>query len=129
MRVRRSIAAIVVAAALINGCGSDDDAASRAKAEQLVDAVHAAGLAPRLDVDTAEALYGDDAPAVCDAFDGELSTSALNTLLGNLAQRRKSITDHAVGYGRIVVETYCPENVDQFDDVVADVEAIEKDPS
>jgi hypothetical protein len=128
MRLGRPLVFGVTAVLLIAACGSDDDSESRAKAEQFVDAVHAGGLAPRLNVDTAEALYGDDAPAVCEAFDGDLSTSALNALLGNFAQRRKSITDDAVGYGRIVVETYCPDNIDQFDDVVADVEAIEKNP-
>ena len=93
------------------GCGSDEsDSSEQALAEQLVAATQAAGVAPRLTVDTAKSLYGTDAEAVCKAFDGELSTSAKNQLLGRFGlSRRKTITDHAVTYGGLVVDTYCPE--------------------
>lgn len=111
------------------GCGSDDaeDASEQALAEQFVDAAHAAGVAPNMTVDAAEALYGSDASAVCDAFDGDLSTSASNVLFGNLAQRRrKAITDDAVTHARVVVETYCPDQLDDFDSAVKDLDPFEK---
>ena len=104
----------------------EDEATEQARAEQLVDAAHSAGVAPRLTVDVAESLYGTDAPAVCDAFDGGLSTAEQNLILGNPAHgRRKTITDNAVTYGRLVVETYCPDNLDEYDDVVADLDPFE----
>ena len=74
---RRRLVAVVALStivALCAGCSSDDDASEQALAEQLVAATQAAGVAPRLTVDLAESLYGTDAPAVCDAFDGEPST-------------------------------------------------------
>ena len=85
---------------LVAGCSDDsDDASEQALAEQLVDAAHAAGVAPRLTVDVAESLYGTDAPAVCDAFDGGLSTAERTLILGNPGHgRRKTITDDAVTY-------------------------------
>jgi hypothetical protein len=83
-------------------------------------------VAPRLTVEVAESLYGTDAPAVCDVFEDGLTTAEQNLLLGNPAQgRRKTITDNAVTYGRIVVETYCRDDLDDYDDVVDDLDPLE----
>ncbi len=106
-RVRRrvvALVAIVALAGLTAGCGSDEsDASEQALAEKLVAATQAAGVAPNLTVDAAESLYGSDARAVCKAFDGDLSTSAKNQLLGRFGlSRRKTITDQAVTYGGLV---------------------------
>jgi hypothetical protein len=133
-RRRRLVAALALSTvvALSAGCGSDaaDDASEQELAEQLVASTQAAGIAPRLTVDVAESLYGTDAEAVCEAFDGELSTSAKNQLLGRFGlNRRKTITDHAVTYGGLVVDTYCPEFRAQYDDVVADLDPIERNES
>ena len=95
-------------------------------AEQLVDSAHAAGVAPRLTADVAASLYGPDAPAVCDVFEDGLTTAERNLLLGNPAHgRRKTVTDNAITHGRVVVETYCPDNLDDYDDVVADLDPFE----
>lgn len=130
-RRRRLFAVVVVLAGISAGCGSDESEASeQALAEQLVAATRAAGVAPRLTVDAAESLYGTDAAAVCKAFDGELSTSAKNQLLGRFGlSRRKTITDHAVTYGGLVVDTYCPQFRDRYDEVVADIDPFEKNAS
>jgi hypothetical protein len=133
-RVRRpvvAVVAIVALAGLMAGCGSDEsDASEQALAENLVSATQAAGVAPRLTVDAAESLYGTDAAAVCKAFDGELSTSAKNQLLGRFGLgRRKTITDQAVTYGGLVIDTYCPEFRDRYDEVVADIDPIERNAS
>lgn len=109
------------------GCSSDDPAAAT-KAEQLVAALHEAGLAPRMTPEVAEALYGSDAPAVCDVFEGGLGSAERLLLLGNPSNRRhKTITDHAVQYARIVVETYCPEHGERFRDVVDDLDPYASD--
>src|SRR6187431_2433874 len=95
-----TVVAIVALAGTLAGCGSDEsDVSEQALAEKLVAATQAAGVAPRLTVEAAESLYGTDAAAVCKAFDGELSTSAKNQLLGRFGlSRRKTITDQAVTY-------------------------------
>jgi hypothetical protein len=133
-RVRRrvvALVAIVALAGLTAGCGSDEsDASEQALAEKLVAATQAAGVAPNLTVDAAESLYGSDAPAVCKAFDGDLSTSAKNQLLGRFGLgRRKTITDQAVTYGGLVVDTYCPEFRENYDAVVADLDPFERNAS
>ena len=132
MAAGQARAVFLVTAALLllpSACSStsaSDEATEQALAEQLVDATRAAGVAPRLTVDVAESLYGTEAPAICDAFDGGLSTAEQNLLLGNPAHgRRKTITDDAVTYGRLVVETYCPDDLDEYDDVVTDLDPFE----
>ena len=58
-------------------------------------------------------------------FEDGLSTAEQNLLLGNPAHgRRKTITDDAMTYGRLVVETYCPDNLDEYDDAVADLDPV-----
>jgi hypothetical protein len=113
------------------GCGSTsaaDQAVEREKAEQLVSATQAAGVAPHLTVDLAEALYGTDAPTVCDVFEGGLTTAERNDLLGNPSGRRsKTITTDAVEYGRIVVRTYCPDELANYNKVATDLDPIESD--
>ena len=128
---RKGLLAVAAAALLLltTACGSTsdaDEAKEQALAEQLVDAAHSAGVAPRLTVDVAESFYGTKAPAVCDAFDGGLSTAEKNLILGNPAHgRRKTITDDAVTYGRVVVETYCPDKLDHYNDAVDDLDPFE----
>ena len=128
---RAGLLAVAAATMLLlsTACSSTsdaDEAKEQALAEQLVDSAHAAGVAPRLTVDVAESLYGTDAPSVCETFEDGLSTAEKNLLLGNPAHgRRKTITDDAVTYGRVVVETYCPDNLDDYDDAVADLDPFE----
>jgi hypothetical protein len=107
---------------------SDADKATEQRlAEQLVAATEKAGVAPRLTTDAAESLYGTDASSVCDAFDGGASTAADLIMRGNLAQgRRKVITDEAVIYTGLVVETYCPDLLIHLEDVVKDLDPFEK---
>ena len=119
--------ALTVAAA---GCGSSDASAGTAgqKAQQLVSAAHAAGVAPNLTVDTAAALYGGDAPTVCKVFKDGLTTAERNDVLGNPSGRRpKAITSDAVSYGRVVVQTYCPGALPHYDAAVNDVDALKSE--
>jgi hypothetical protein len=129
MRLTRRRAALlaVVSICLVAGCGSTARSATeRDKAEQLVTKTRAAGVAPELTAETAESLYGDDASAVCDAFDGGLSTTGRLLLLGNPSGRRtKTITADAVTYARLVVETYCPDVLPDFDKEVSDLDPVE----
>jgi hypothetical protein len=128
---RALVAGLVLAATLVAaGCSSQSDAeqaTEQQKAAELVAATQAAGIAPRLTTDVAESLYGTDASTMCDVFDGGLSTSAENVILGNPAQgRRTTVTDDAVVYGRLVVQTYCPEVLDDYEEAVADLDPFER---
>jgi len=126
-RRRRSVVLCAVTAiSLATAACSTGDIESQRKAERLVAAAHDAGLAPRLTVDVAEALYGDDAPAVCRAFDGSLGSAARMLLFGNPSGRRpKTITSDAVEYSLLVVETYCPENLAHLRAEVEDLDPFE----
>ncbi len=128
----RIFVGVAIVSTVFAGCGSDDDASSEetALATQFVDAAHAAGIAERMTVDRRRGVVRHRRIGVCDAFDGDLSTSAKNMLLGNLGQRRrKTITDEAVTYARLVVQTYCPDHLDDFDDAVQDLDPFEKSAS
>ena len=120
------VAIALMATASCSSDGSSDDDTAHALATELVEQAHATGVAPRLTVDTAEALYGTDAANICDAFDGGLSTAERTLILGNPAHgRRKTITVRAVRYGRLVVKTYCPEHLDDFDHAVKELDPLE----
>ncbi len=111
------------------GCGGFSNAgagsAEQEKAQQLVSSAHAAGLAPHLTVEVAEALYGKDAAAVCDVFEDGLTTAERNDLLGNSANRRpKTITTNAIDYGRLVVKTYCPDELSRYNSIVDDLNPV-----
>lgn len=116
----------VLVALLLTGCSSTGSHEERAKAEKLVKATESAGVAPGLTVDTAEALYGDSAAPVCDALDGGVGNVEQLLLTGNVTGRRdKVITEDAVTYGRLVVQVYCPDELDTYDDLVDDIDATE----
>jgi hypothetical protein len=98
---------------------------SQQKAQQLVAAAHSAGVAPHLTVGVAEALYGSSAPAVCRVFKGGLDTPERNDLVGNLSNRRPTtITTNAVTYGRLVVQTYCPDELSRYNAFVKNLNPV-----
>lgn len=117
-------APLLSAVVLLCGCSSSAGTQEQARAEKLVDATNAAGVAPGLTVGGAEALYGSSAPQICDALDGGVSSAESMLLTGNPAGRReKLITTDAVTYERLVVQTYCPDQLTTYDDLVDDLEA------
>lgn len=87
-------------------------------------AAQSAGVAPRLTVDVAESLYGSSAPQICGVLDGGVSSAESLLLTGNPTGRReKIITADAITYERLVVQTYCPDQLKTFDGFVAGIEA------
>ena len=59
-------------------------------------------------------------------LDGGVSSAESLLLSGNPSGRReKLITTDAVTYGRLVVKTYCPDELSTYDDLVADIDATE----
>jgi hypothetical protein len=118
---------VLAAVALLSACGSaTSEGQSAARAQQLVSSAQAAGVAPGLTVDVAESLYGSSAPQVCDALDGGVSSAESMLLTLNPAGRRpKVISTDAVTYGRLVVQTYCPQDLPTYDDLVSGMDPVE----
>ncbi|GHG38169.1 hypothetical protein [Streptomyces zaomyceticus] len=98
------------------------DTQTAAKANQLSEDLVAAGY-PAPDTETVEYVLGTDGGAVC-----EDPGSALTTALQRIQQltngatgpgMRPIIADtKAIGAERIVLQVYCPEKVDDFDEAV-----------
>jgi hypothetical protein len=134
--VSRARSGLVVAAAaclvVTAGCGrsATDEREAKERGEELVAATRAAGVAPNLTPELAASLYGTGAPTVCKVFADGLTTAERNDLWGNPTGRRaKTITTDAVTYGRLVVQTYCPDEVSNFDAAVATLDPVESDSS
>ncbi|MFB7447124.1 hypothetical protein [Streptomyces sp. NPDC056194] len=98
--------------------------ATLAKAEQLQEELVKAGY-PSPDTDTVQQILGTDGGPIC-----EDPGSALNTALWKIQQAngaagpgmRPIIADtKAVQVERIVLQVYCPDKVDEFDDAVKDL--------
>lgn len=128
----RATAALAIATSLLTACGSDGNetggATSEELAEQLVEATQQAGILPNLTPEVVESLYGAAAPTVCDAFDGGLSTPAANLLRGNPGHgRRQTITTTALTYAGLVVQTYCPDVLPEFESAIQDIDPVEVD--
>ena len=93
---------------------------------KLVSAAHQAGVAPDLTVEVAESLYGTSAPQICDVLEDGVSSAESLILNGNPSGRReKLITTDAITYERLVVKTYCPDELSTFDDLAADIDGTE----
>ena len=61
-------------------------------------------------------------------FEDGLTTAEHNDLLGNPSGRRaKTITTDAVAYGRIVVTTYCPAELANYQKAVDHLDPVESD--
>jgi len=120
---------VLCAAALLTACSSStttDASGDAASAEQLVSAAQAAGVAPGLTVAVAESMYGSSAAQICDALDGGVGSAESMLLTLNPSGRRaKLITDDAITYERLVVQTYCPDELSTYDDLVSEIDSIE----
>jgi hypothetical protein len=113
----------LVPVAACSSTGAGEQATEQANAETLVSAAHAAGVAPGLTVEVAESLYGTTASQICDVLDDGVSSTESLLLAGNPSGRReKLVTTDAVTFGRLVVKTYCPDELSTYDDLVADID-------
>jgi len=118
------VIALIGAVALLGACSSTHSAQEQSDAEQLVAAAHSAGVAPRLTVGVAESLYGTSAPQICDLLDGGVSSAESLLVKGNPAGRRpKIVTSDAITYERLVVQTYCPDELSAYDDLASGIDA------
>jgi len=91
-----------------------------------VSAAQAAGVAPGLTAEVAQSLYGGSAAQICDVLDGGVSSAESMLLTLNPSGRRaKLITTDAIAYERLVVQTYCPNELSTYDDLVAEIDGTE----
>jgi len=127
--VAARVAVVVSALVLVAGCsstGAKEQAAEKADATKLVSAAHKAGVAQDLTVEVAESLYGTSAPQICDVLEDGVSSAESLILNGNPSGRReKLITTDAITYERLVVKTYCPDELSTFEDLTADIDGTE----
>jgi len=79
-----------------------------------------------LTASVAESMYGTSAPSICKVLDGGISSAESLLLSGNPSGRReKLVTTDAITYERLVVKTYCPDNLSTYDDLVSDIDGTE----
>ena len=108
---------------------SDADKKEAAQlADQLNTRLAEEGL-PEVDQETARALYGVDGGVSCENA-GNLQQSLGIFQFGNnaLHLRRVVLDPTVVAHDLAVVETYCPDKVDEFNDVVEELETKETIP-
>ena len=112
-------------------CGAPP-AAAKEQAAEKADATSwspprtSAGVAPGLTVEWPSRSTGRSAPQICDVLEDGVSSAESLLLTGNPSGRReKLITTDAVTYERLVVKTYCPDELSTFDDLVADIDPTE----
>lgn len=98
-----------------------DMSAADAKAAELVAAFDAAGLEP-LDQGVVADVLGSDGGIACTDPEGTLAIAARRTGLENGAagpgMRASAFPEQLLTAGRLVLETYCPEVVDDYEDFV-----------
>ncbi|MFD9607945.1 hypothetical protein ACFWWS_01100 [Streptomyces sp. NPDC059083] len=97
---------------------------TESKAHQLQEALVRAGY-PSPDTDTVERLLGTDGGQVCEQPGNALKTALWKIQQSNGATgpgMRPVISDtKAVEAERIVLQVYCPDQLDEFDDQVDDL--------
>ena len=120
-------AAVVVLAivGLITYSGKKQTEEATAKAQQLTQAFQKAGLRVPADQDIITRSLGTDGGAVCDNPASALGRALLFDQLTNGADfvgRRPVIADTNVAKGQLLIlNTYCPEKLQQFRDKTQDL--------
>lgn len=121
------LAVILVALAIFGLIAYDaaqDDQEAQEKAQQLTQKLEQAGLTPPADIDIIVATLGNDGGAVCDNPANALGKAILADQLTNGASfvgRRPVIADERFVLGEaLILDTYCPEELEEFRDDVVD---------
>ena len=126
-----ALAAVVIGLMIIGlfaYTGKQENEQAQQKAQELTQKLQQAGLrAP--DQDIIVRTLGDDGGAVCETAedaDGGLAKAILYDQLANGAShvgRRPVIVDRRVVQGAaLIVETYCPEQIEQLRETIDDLE-------
>lgn len=114
----------LVVIGLITYNSHNDDQAAQAKAQQLTQKFEQAGLPVPADQDIIVKSLGTDGGAVCDNPADALGRALFNSQLTNGAAfvgQRPIIADRRVLVGEaLILQTYCPEKLQEFRDELGD---------
>ena len=127
-RVTYWIIAVAVGALMIVGLitysGQKSSQQAQAKAQQLVTKYEQAGLPVPEDIDIVIRTLGDDGGAVCDNPASALGKATLADQITNGADfvgRRPVIIDRDLVIGELLIlQTYCPEHLEDYKDKIDD---------
>lgn len=127
-RGRRAAALVLALGVALSGCGhTSDSELARQRADELVAKTQANGSAPGLTAETARNLYGEDAHSVC----APLRHDPIEVVTWARVTRhvpREQVRD-LVAYDRAVVEVYCPDELQRYDELLDDLHVDEDDRS
>jgi hypothetical protein len=122
------IGAVVVVLAiigLVTYSGKKQDQQAQAKAAQLTQSLQRAGLPVPQDQDIFIRSFGTDGGAVCDNPANALGRATLFDQITNGADfvgRRPIIVDSHVLVGEaLILQTYCPEKLQEYKDKIKDL--------
>ncbi|ROZ98038.1 hypothetical protein [Gordonia sp. OPL2] len=100
-----------------------DNAEAVAKADRLIAAYDANGIPTPLDARQVAEIFGDDGGTVCAAAGSETALGHLKTQIGvggEFYVRPIVLTENVFQGLRLIVEVYCPENIDTVREFIAD---------
>ena len=116
---------VLMIAALITYSSAKSDQESQQKAQQLVTKFEAAGLPVPEDIDILTRTLGQDGGAVCDNPASALGKATLADQIANGASfvgRRPVIIDRDLLVGELLIlQTYCPEHLEDYRDKIDDL--------
>ena len=116
---------VLLVIGLITYNGKSDTAEAQQKAAQLTQKLEAAGLRAPQDQDILVSALGTDGGAVCDNPGKSLGKAILFDQLangGSFVGRRPVIVDARVLKGQaLILQTYCPDQLKQYQDKIADL--------
>lgn len=111
---------------LITYSGEKKNEEAQQKAQELTQKLEAAGLRAPEDQDILVRSLGTDGGAVCENPGSALGKANLIDQLANGAShvgRRPVIVDRSIVLGELLIlETYCPDELDDFRDKIDDLE-------
>lgn len=114
---------LFVVIALLTFSSARSSAKAGAKADELIAAMTAAGADPP-SRDQVVRVLGDDGGAICEDPGSALRSAMLNSLLTNGAtgpgQRPIIADERVITFEVLVIQTYCPDELDDFVDEFED---------
>ena len=119
------VVAVLAVIGLITYSGNKADQAAQQKAQQLVTKFEQAGLPVPENLDIVIRTLGDDGGAVCDNPASALGKATLADQITNGADfvgRRPVIIDRDLVVGELLIlQTYCPEHLEDYRDKIDDL--------
>ena len=120
-----SFVVVLAIVGLITYSGKNEDQEAQQKAAQLTQAFQQAGLTVPVNQDIFVRSFGTDGGAVCDNPANALGRATLHDQMTNGADfvgRRPVIVDSRIlTGGALILQTYCPEELEEFKEKTGDL--------